>query len=134
MLPGVRLYDCCMEEAYVGGLSVVSKYELGRRLQGLSGVGIVFVSETIIELCTPFLVASLVVRKLAWNPLQPRTPPPKSMGLFVFLFAFNVDLYVPFPPSVGPYFLAFASTFFFFFVASVFCPDGSCNHNMITLL
>ena len=27
----------------------------------------------------------LVVRELEWNPLQPRTPPPKSTGLFVFL-------------------------------------------------
>ena len=48
-----------MEEAYKGGLSVVSKYEPGRRLQGLSGVGIVCVLETIIELCTPFMAASL---------------------------------------------------------------------------
>ena len=48
-----------MEEAYEGGLSVVSKYGLGRRLQGLSGVEIVCDSETIIELCTPFLVGSL---------------------------------------------------------------------------
>ena len=48
-----------MEKAYEGGLSVVSKYEPGRRLQGLSGVKIVCVSDTIIELCTPFLAASL---------------------------------------------------------------------------
>ena len=59
MLPGVRLDDCGMEEAYEGGLRVVSKYESGRRLQGLSGVGIVCVSETIIELCAPVLAASL---------------------------------------------------------------------------
>ena len=48
-----------MEEVCEGGLSVVSKYESGQRLQGLSGVGIVCVWETIIELCTPFLATSL---------------------------------------------------------------------------
>ena len=31
-------YDCCMEEAYEGGLNAISKYGSGRRLQGLSGV------------------------------------------------------------------------------------------------
>ena len=48
-----------MEEAYKGGLNVISKYGLGRRLQGLSGVGIVFVSENMLELYAPFLAASL---------------------------------------------------------------------------
>ena len=58
-MPGGKLYDCCREEAYEGGLSVVSKYGLGRRLQGLSGVGIVCISENLIELCTPFSAAAL---------------------------------------------------------------------------
>ena len=48
-----------MEEAYEGGLSVISKYGPGRRLQGLSGVGIVSVWENILELYAPFLAASL---------------------------------------------------------------------------
>ena len=43
-LPRGRLYDCYMEEAYEGGLSVVFKYGPGRRLQGLSGVRIVCVT------------------------------------------------------------------------------------------
>ena len=38
---------------------MVSKYESGRRLQGLSEVGIVCVSETIIELCALVLGESL---------------------------------------------------------------------------
>ena len=52
-------YDCCMEEAYEGGLDVIVKYVLGRRPQGLRGVGIVCISENILELYAPFLVVSL---------------------------------------------------------------------------
>ena len=48
-----------MEEAYEGGLNMISKYGPGRRLQGLSEVGIVCVSKNILELYAPFLAASL---------------------------------------------------------------------------
>ena len=48
-----------MEEAYKGGLKVISKYGPGRRLQGLSRVGIFCVSENILGLYAPFLAASL---------------------------------------------------------------------------
>ena len=54
-----HFYDCYMEEAYEGVLSMISKYGPGRRLQGLSGVGIVCVFENILELYAPFLAASL---------------------------------------------------------------------------
>ena len=42
-----------MEEAYEGGLNMISKYRPGRRLQGLSGVGIDYVSGYILELYAP---------------------------------------------------------------------------------
>ena len=48
-----------MEEAYEGGLNVISKYGPDRRLQGLSGVEIVCILENILELYAPFLVTSL---------------------------------------------------------------------------
>ena len=48
-----------MEEAYEGGINVISKYGLGRWLQGLSGVGIICISENILELYAPFLATSL---------------------------------------------------------------------------
>ena len=38
---------------------MISKYGPGRRLQGLSEVGIVCVLENILELCAPFLAVSL---------------------------------------------------------------------------
>ena len=47
---------------------MVSKYEPGRRLQGLSGVEIVCFLENIIELCTPFLAASLGGSKTGMEP------------------------------------------------------------------
>ena len=42
-----------------GGLNVISTYGPKRRLQGLSGVGIDCISEYILKLYAPFLVASL---------------------------------------------------------------------------
>ena len=48
-----------MEEAYEGGLDVIVKYRPGQRLQGLSEVRIVCISEDILELYYPFLAASL---------------------------------------------------------------------------
>ena len=41
--------DCFMEEAYEGGLDVFFNYGSGRRPQGLSWVGIVFISKNIFE-------------------------------------------------------------------------------------
>ena len=52
-------FDCCMEEAYEWGLNVISKYGPGRRLQGLSEVGIECVWENILGLSAPFLAVSL---------------------------------------------------------------------------
>ena len=52
-------YDCCMEEAYEGGLDVIIKYVPSRRPQGLSGVEIVCISENILELYALFLAAFL---------------------------------------------------------------------------
>ena len=88
MLPGVGLYDCCMEEAYKGGLTVISKYGLGRRLQGLSGVGIVCVLKNILELCALFLAASLGGLKTGMESFAAKSTLPKSLGLFVFLSTF----------------------------------------------
>ena len=48
-----------MEDAYEGGLNMIVKYGPGRRPQGLSEVRIVCISENILELYVPFLVASL---------------------------------------------------------------------------
>ena len=48
-----------MEEAYEGGLNLISKYGTGQRLQGLSGVEIVYVSKNILELYAPCLAAPL---------------------------------------------------------------------------
>ena len=64
-----------MEEAYEGGLSVVSKYGPSRRLQGLRGVGIVCVSENILELCTPFLAASLGCSKTGMESSAAKNTP-----------------------------------------------------------
>ena len=51
--------DCFMEEAYEGGLDEIFNYGSSRRPQGLSGVGIVCISENILELYALYLVASL---------------------------------------------------------------------------
>ena len=48
-----------MEEAYEGGLNMISKYGLGRRLQGMSRVRIVCIWENILQLYAQFLAASL---------------------------------------------------------------------------
>ena len=74
-MSGVGLYDCCMEEAYEGSLSVISKYGLGRRLQGLSGVGIVCVSENILELCSPFMATSLGGSKIGMESSVAKNTP-----------------------------------------------------------
>ena len=51
--------DCCMDEAYEGGLNVIAKYGPGRSLQGLSRVRIICVWRNIPELHAPFLAAPL---------------------------------------------------------------------------
>ena len=48
-----------MEEVYERGLDVIVKYGPGRKPQGLSGVGIVCISENILELYASFLAVSL---------------------------------------------------------------------------
>ena len=55
----LNFYGYCMEKVYEGGSNVIVKYGSGRRPQGLSRVGIVYISENILELCAPFLAASL---------------------------------------------------------------------------
>ena len=61
---------------------MIIKHEPGRSLQGLSGVRIVCIGRDIPELTAS--VGGLKTRM----PLQPRTPLPKSMRLFVFLATF----------------------------------------------
>ena len=51
--------DCCMDEAYEGGLNVISKHGLGRSFQGMSEVGIVCFWRNIHELHAPFLAMPL---------------------------------------------------------------------------
>ena len=68
-------YECCIEEAYEGGLNVISKYGAGRRLQGLNGVGIDCVSEYILELYAPFLAASLGGSKIGMESSTAKDTP-----------------------------------------------------------
>ena len=80
------------------------KYGAGRRLQGLRGVKNVCVGRIFLS-----YVACFVAAQHELNPLQPRTPPPKSMG---FLCSF--------PPSgltgdlCVPCHFPFSLLFFFF--------------------
>ena len=53
-------------------LSVLSKHELGQRMHGLSGAGIV-------------MGGLWVVLKLEWNPLHPRLPPIQISRAFALL-------------------------------------------------
>ena len=93
--------DCCMVEAYEGGLDVIIKYGSSRRPQGLSLVGTgsfafrrIFSSLTYLLICPFALLNPWVVRKLEWNPLQPIISPSTSTGLsfcfvlFCFFFFF----------------------------------------------
>ena len=69
-----------MEEAYEGGLNVISKYGPGRRLQGLSGVRIVCVWENILGLYAPFLVVSLGGSKTGMESFTAKDTPSQING------------------------------------------------------
>ena len=109
-----NFYDCCMEEADEGGLNAISKYGPGRRLQGMSGVGIVCVWENILELYAPFLAVSLGGSKTGMESSAAKnTPPPSNQR----------GSLCSFPPSLGPSFLASTSTLSSFLAfAHIFFP------------
>ena len=75
-----------MEEAYEGGLNMIFKYGLDRRLQGLNRVGIVCVWDNILELYTPFLATSLGGSKTRMESFVAKDTPSQI----------NRALYVPF--------------------------------------
>ena len=74
-------FDCFMEEAYEGGLDVIFNYGSSRRLQGLSWVGIVCISENIFQLhlspyMPPCLVVSMGGSKTIMESSAAKKPPP----------------------------------------------------------
>ena len=75
-----------MEEAYEGGLNVISMYGLGRRLQGLSRVRIVCVWENILEIYAPFLAASLGGSKTGMESFAAKDTPSQINGAFCVPF------------------------------------------------
>ena len=74
-----NFYDCCMEEAYEGGLDVIVKDVSGRRSQGLSEVGIVCILESILELYAPFLAAFLGGSKTGMESSTAKNVPSKPI-------------------------------------------------------
>ena len=70
-----NFYDCCMEEAYEGGLNVIFKYGPGGRLQELRGVEIVCVWVNILKLYALFLAASLGGLKIGMESSATKNTP-----------------------------------------------------------
>ena len=69
-------------------------------------------------------VACFMAAQLEWNPLQPRTPPPKSMRFFMFLSTFwiNRGSLCSLPSSF------LHALFFFFFFCGLWICFGYYDH------
>ena len=83
---------CCMDEAYKGGLNVITKYGPGQSLQGLSGVGIACVGRNILELHAPFLAAPLGGLKTGMKSSAAKNTPSQTNEALCVPFHLPEDL------------------------------------------